>query len=93
MKYIILFIALICTIHGLAVHALPLNEGKRLIIFIYNFYLSIFSHLTFSFVVLMKRCSPGAGLRDCNGTEPCTTSRDCMRGLYCELTVGYCVFS
>jgi hypothetical protein len=48
-------------------------------------------HLTFSFVVLMKRCTPGAGLGNCNGGEGCSSDKDCAPGLYCEPTVGSCL--
>ena len=94
MKYIFLFIVLICTIH-LTVHASPLHEGKRLINFIYNFLsFDFLMHLIFSFVVrsslLMKRCTPGFGLGDCGVGDECVNDNDCSPGLYCDTIAGVC---
>jgi hypothetical protein len=36
----------------------------------------------------MKRCTPGAGLGDCNKGEKCEDDDDCAPGLYCEPNVG-----
>jgi hypothetical protein len=95
MKYIFLFIVLICTSHGLTVHASPLHKGKRLIIFIYNFLSFYFlMHLIFSFVVrsslLMKRCTTGGQLGDCGIGGECVTDDDCLPGLYCDTIIGVC---
>ncbi|PKC54158.1 hypothetical protein RhiirA1_542975 [Rhizophagus irregularis] len=63
MKYIFLFIVLICTIH-LTVHASPLHEVRT--------------------SLLMKRCTHGGGLGDCNKGEECFFDDDCVPGLYCD---------